>query len=166
MGLRLGKALRVIGFWIPLFALGIALHESLHALAVLVLGSHPVLVVRPWPLMFFPALTIGIHVQPVPAFDPTRQALDNVMGPGLAAALFAIAALSARHGPLRTALWANVFGLIFFAVIELADVVLDGRLEVGFLTAPEFNYGVPVLLALLAAFWSAGAAKAPRILPA
>jgi hypothetical protein len=148
---RVGAALLVIALWIPLFIAGMALHETLHAAAVLLLGSHPELVLRPWPFMFLPITTTGIHVQPVPAFDPIRQALDNVMGPGLAAVVFAVAALNVPRGAVRTALVANVLGLVFFAVIELADVLLDGRLEDGLLTAPEFNYGVPLLIALIAA---------------
>jgi hypothetical protein len=163
---RVGAALLVIALWIPLFIAGMALHEMLHAAAVLLLGSHPVLVLRPWPFMFLPITTTGIHVQAVPALDPLRQALDNFMGPGLAAALFGLAALNVPRGAVRTALVANVLGLVFFAAIELADVALDGRLEDGLLTAPEFNYGVPLLIALIAAVRSAGGKTRPAILRA
>ncbi len=163
---RVSTALLVIALWIPLFIAGMALHETLHAAVVLLLGSQPVLVLRPWPFMFLPMTTTGIHVQPVPAFDPVRQAVDNFLGPGLAAVLFALAALNVPRGAVRTALVANVLGLVFFAVIELADVMLDGRLEDGLLTAPEFNYGVPLLIALIAAAWSAAGKMRPAILHA
>jgi hypothetical protein len=152
----MSKALKVMALWVPLFAIGTALHESLHALAVLILGSHPVLVVRAWPFMLLPLTTTGIHVAAVPALDPYRQAADNLMGPGVAAALFALVAVNLPKGALRAALFANVLGLVFFAVIEFADVALDGRLETPLLSAPEFNYGVPILLALGVAFLSAG----------
>ena len=144
-------AFAILGLWLILFPVGMALHESLHALAVLALGSHPVLVLRPWPLSLLPLTIPGIHIQPVPDLDPTGQFVDNLLGPGLAAAIFAITALRVRHGVLRAALAANVLGLLFFALIESADVALDGRIEAAFLTSPEFNYGVPLLLALVVA---------------
>ncbi len=141
-----------MALWVPVFFIGMVLHESLHAIAVLALGSHPVLVVRPWTLALAPLSITGIHIQPVPQLDPTRQALDNVLGPGVAAVIVAAVAAWLRPGPLRLAVIATVLGLLFYTVIEPLDVVLDGRLEVGFLTAPEFNYGVPALLALMVSF--------------
>ena len=137
-----------MALWIPLFAIGTALHELLHAVAVLLLGSRPVLVLRPWPFALLPVTTTGVHIQPVPYFDPTRQFLDNLAGPGLAAALLGLVALTLPQGPLRLAAFATVLGLVFYAVIEPAYVVLDGRLDVDFLATPEVNYGVPILLAL------------------
>lgn len=151
-------ALAVVGLWFPLFVIGTVVHESLHALAVLLLGSHPVLVLRPWPMAMLPLTITGIHVQPVPALDPLRQGLDNLFGPAGAAILFGLAAWRLPHGPVRLAVVATALGLAFFAIIEPADVILDGRLEVGFLTAPEFNYGVPLLLAVAVAI----AAHLPR----
>ncbi|MGH7763549.1 MAG: hypothetical protein ACREOM_03905 [Candidatus Dormibacteraceae bacterium] len=43
---------------------------------------------------------------------------------------------------------------MFFAIIEPADVMLDGRLELGLLTTPEFNHGAPLFLALAIAISS------------
>jgi len=163
---RVGAAVLVIALWVPLFIAGMALHEALHALAVTLLGSRPELVLRPWPFTFLPITTTGIHVQPVPAFDPVRQAIDNVTGPGVAALVFALAAMNVPRGAVRTALLANVLGLVFFAIIELADVVLDGRLDDSLLTAAEFNYGVPLLIALIAAVRSAAGKTRPAILHA
>ncbi|HKV88791.1 MAG TPA: hypothetical protein VJT78_12410 [Candidatus Dormibacteraeota bacterium] len=157
----MGKAIRVVGLWLPLFFLAMALHESLHALAVMLLGSHPVLVLRPWQLALAPVSITGVHVQPVPALDPTRQALDNLAGPGVAAILLGVLALNLPKGALRLAVIANAFGLCFYAIIETLDVLLDGRLEVGFLTAPEFNYGVPLLIALAVAAIGVGRGR-PR----
>lgn len=131
-------------------------------LAVLLLGSQPILVVRPWPLALAPVAIPGIHVQPVPGFDSFRQALDNLMGPGLAAILLMLVVLNIPGRTLRAAVFANVLGLVFFAIIEPAYVMLDGRLELEFLTAPEFNYGVPLLLALIVAGRSAMANPPPR----
>jgi hypothetical protein len=143
-----GNALAVFGLCIPLFLAGMFVHESLHAAAVLLLGSHPVLVLRPWQLALAPLTIPGVHVQPVPALDPFRQGLDNLIGPGVAALIFGLIALKLPRGAVRLAMIATAFGLAFFAVIEPADVLLDGRLELPFLTAPEFNYGVPLLVAL------------------
>lgn len=148
------RALLVVGLWIPLFLVGMTLHEMFHAVAVLVLGSHPVLVLRPWQLGLVPLSITGVHVQPVPDLDPGRQALDNLLGPGVAAVLFSLAARQVRTGALRLALIATMLSLVFYAVIEVADVVLDGRLEIGLLTTPEFNYGVPMLLAVFVAIAS------------
>jgi hypothetical protein len=154
-------ALAVIAIWIPLFALGTVVHESLHAAAVLLLGSHPELVLRPWPLALIPLTITGIHVQPVPALDATGQFIDNIAGPGVAAILFGLVGLRLPRGTARHAVLATVLGLVFYALIEPADVVLDGRLEVGFLTAPEFNYGVPLLFAIVVACTSAWRASPP-----
>lgn len=157
--------LAVVALWIPLFVIGTAVHESLHAVAVLLLGSHPVLVLRPWPMALLPLTITGIHVQPVPALDPLRQGLDNFLGPAGAALLFGVVAWKLPFGPLRLAMLATALGLVFFAIIEVADVMLDGRLEVGFLTAPEFNYGVPLLLAVTVAALAPGARPGPRVRP-
>jgi hypothetical protein len=142
------RAISVIALWIPIFVLGIVVHESLHAIAVLLLGSHPALVLRPWAFSLLPLTITGIHVQPVPPLDPTRQLVDNLAGPGVAAILFGLVALKLPSGAFRRATAATVSSLVFYALIEAADVVLDGRLEAGFLTSPEFNYGVPLLIAL------------------
>jgi hypothetical protein len=161
---HLTYGLAVMAMWIPLFVLGTAVHELLHAVAVLFLGSQPELVLRPWPMALVPFSITGIHVQPVPALDDARQFIDNLAGPGGAAILFGLVALRLPRGVLRRAMLATVLGLVFYALIEAADVVLDGRLEPGFLTAPEFNYGVPLLLALAVAFTSRrrSAPPAPR----
>lgn len=134
--------------WVPVFVAGMVVHESLHAVAVAMLGSHPVLVLRPWAFSLVPITITGVHVQPVPALDATRQFVDNLAGPGVAAIFFSIVALKMPDGVVRRATIATVLGLVFYALIEPADIALDGRLEVGFLTTPELNYGVPLLLAL------------------
>ncbi|MFI5281642.1 MAG: hypothetical protein ACHQ0J_00755 [Candidatus Dormibacterales bacterium] len=157
---RFSSACAVIAVWVPLFVLGMIVHESLHAAAVLVLGSQPVLVLRPWAFALVPFTMTGVHVQAVPALDATRQFIDNLAGPGIAALLFGLAALKAPDGALRRAAIATTLGLVLYAVIEPADVALDGRLELGFLTSPEFNYGVPLLLAAVIAAFTA--LRAPR----
>lgn len=137
-----------MGLWLPIFVLGMFVHESLHAIAVLLLGSHPVLVLRPWAFSLIPLTITGVHIQPVPALDPTGQLVDNLAGPGVAGILFGLVALTLPRGVIRRATVATVLSLVFYALIEAADVLLDGRLDLGFLTAPEFNYGVPLLIAV------------------
>jgi hypothetical protein len=145
------QAFAVVALWIPIFLLGMIVHESLHAVAVLLLDSHPVLVLRPWTFALVPLTITGVHVEPVPPLDPTQQFVDNLFGPGLAAILFGLLTLKLPHGAIRRAAFATVLSLVFYSLIESADVLLDGRLDLGFLTAPEFNYGVPLLIALAVA---------------
>ena len=54
----------------------------------------------------------------------------------------------------RAAIGANVAILGFYALIEAADLLLEqlGDFDLGILTTPEFNYGVPLLIMLVAAF--------------
>jgi|SRR5579864_2075561 len=153
--------LAVVLAWVPLFVLGTIVHESFHAAAVWLLGSHPVLVLRPWAFALFPVTITGVHVQAVPGLTATGQFIDNFAGPALAAIVFGLLALKLPEGAVRRAAIATVLGLVFYALVEPADVVLDGRLELGFLTAPEFNYGLPLLLAVAVAARSSLGAR-PR----
>ena len=157
----MGPALKTLAAWLPLFLVAMALHESLHAAAVLTLGSRPELVVRPWALALASVSLPSVHVAAAPPLDLNRQALDNLAGPGLAALVLLAAALGARGRWLVAALAANAAGLASYALIEPAYVLLDGRLDVEFLGTPEVNYGVPLALAVVAALW-AGAAPADQ----
>ena len=49
------------------------------------------------------------------------------------------------------ALIANVVILVFYAIIELGDLLLEQvwNTDVSLLTTPEFNYGVPLLVIVL-----------------
>ena len=53
-----------------------------------------------------------------------------------------------RETTARYALWANVLILFFYALIEAGGLLLEERanFDVSLLTAPEFNYGVPLLI--------------------
>jgi hypothetical protein len=147
-------ALKTLAAWLPLFLVGLACHESLHGVAVLLLGSHPELVVRPWAFSVLPLTWPSVHVAALPPLDLNRQALDNLAGPGIAALGFLTATALARGRVLKAALAANAAGLAFYALIEPAYLLLDGRLDVDFLGTPEVNYGVPLALALVAALWA------------
>ena len=147
--------------WLPLFLVAMALHESLHAMSVLALGAHPELAVRPWAFALLPLSLPSVHVAAAPPLDLNRQAVDNLAGPGLAALALLGATLGAHGRWLIAALAANAAGLAFYALIEPAYVLLNGRLDVDFLGTPEVNYGVPLALAVVAALW-AGAAPADQ----
>jgi hypothetical protein len=55
---------------------------------------------------------------------------------------------------VRIALVANVVILIFYAVIEAGDLWLESvyDIDLPILTTPEFNYGVPALVILVAVY--------------
>lgn len=154
----MAAALKTLAVWLPLFLAGLLAHESLHGLAVLVLGSHPELVVRPWAFALLPLTWPSVHVAALPPLDLQRQAVDNLAGPGLAGAGFLAATLAARGRVLKAALAANAGALAFYALVEPGYLLLDGRLDVDFLGSAEVNYGVPLALALLAALYAGAAA--------
>lgn len=151
-----------LGLAVALFFPGLILHESLHLVVLHLVGGQGALIVRPWPFALVNLSLPSLHVQPIPALDFGRQLAVNFLGPALAAVLFAIPLLYVRDRRLRLALGASVGVLIFYAVIESADLLFDSYLnqDVGVLGTPEFNYGVPLAIciaaALLAAFGRPG----------
>jgi hypothetical protein len=85
----------------------------------------------------------------------------------VAALLIAIPLIGVRDQRLRLALLANVGVLIFYAAVEVGDLVADSILnvDVAVLGTPEFNYGVPLTIyigaALLAASGVTGSGRSP-----
>ena len=78
-----------------------------------------------------------------------------------AVALLGVLTLAVRGRVARAALVANLFVLAFYAVIEPVDVLLDATIGgAPFLLWAEFNYGVPLLVFLLAAFLASRRAPA------
>jgi hypothetical protein len=115
-------------------------------------GGTGALIVRPWHLGLFDATTYALHVQPDQPIGLERQLLVNFLGPALAAVPLALLLLYVRERVVRIALAANVAILVFYAVIEAGDLWLESKFEIDapILTAPEFNYGVPALIILVA----------------
>jgi len=138
-----------------LFVMGFATHEVMHLLVLYAVGGTGALVVRPWHLGLFDATTYALHVQPDQPIGLVRQLLVNFLGPTLAAVPLAVLLLyvrGVRERAVRIALAANVAILVFYALIEAGDLWLESAVGVdaSILTAPEFNYGVPALIILLA----------------
>ncbi len=138
-----------------LFVMGFATHEVMHLLVLYAVGGTGALVVRPWHLGLFDATTYALHVQPDQPIGLVRQLLVNFLGPTLAAVPLAVLLLyvrGVRERAVRIALGANVAILVFYALIEAGDLWLESAVGVdaSILTAPEFNYGVPALIMLLA----------------
>ena len=135
-----------------LFIVAFATHEVMHLLVLYAVGGTGALIVRPWHLGLFDATTYALHVQPDQPIGLERQLLVNFLGPALAAVPLALLLLYVRERAVRIALAANVAILVFYAVIEAGDLWLESRFEIDapILTAPEFNYGVPALIILLA----------------
>jgi hypothetical protein len=134
------------------FLVAFATHEVMHLLVLYAVGGTGALIVRPWHLGLFDATTYALHVQPDQPIGLARQLLVNFLGPALAAVPLAVLLLYVRERAVRIALVANVAILVFYAVIEAGDLWLESKFEIDapILTAPEFNYGVPALIILLA----------------
>ena len=135
-----------------LFLVAFATHEVMHLLVLYAVGGTGALIVRPWHLGLFDATTYALHVQPDQPIGLARQLLVNFLGPALAAVPLAALLLYVRERAVRIALAANVAILVFYAVIEAGDLWLESKFEIDapILTAPEFNYGIPALIILVA----------------
>jgi hypothetical protein len=83
-----------------------------------------------------------------------RQLLVNFLGPALAAVPLVVLLMQVRERVVRMALAANVVILAFYAVIEAGYLLLEstGSFDLPILSTPEFNYGVPALVVLIAAY--------------
>ena len=146
------NAFRTLLLSLLLFIVGFATHEVTHLLVLYGVGGTGALIVRPWHLALFDASIYALHVQPDQPIGLTRQLLVNFFGPALAALPLAILLLYVRERSVRIALAANVAILVFYAVIEAGDLWLESAfgIDAPILTAPEFNYGVPAVIILLA----------------
>jgi hypothetical protein len=149
----------VAGLAIALFPACLLLHELDHLLLLRLLGGHGELIVRPWRAQFLPLTLPAVHVTGAGELAlPARLAFD-FGGPGFVALALTMVAIGLRSRLLATALIANAAILVFYALIEAGDVVLDfAGSEAGVLGWEEFNYGVPLLVVLVAA---AAAARLP-----
>lgn len=146
--------LRVIVLSVLLFAGAFGTHEVMHLLVLYAVGGHGSIVVRPWRMGLFDATIYALHAQPEEPVGLFRQFVVNLLGPLLAAVPLGVLLLYVREPVVRIALWANVTILVFYAIIEAADLVLESAYEVDLpiLTTPEFNYGVPALIIVIGAF--------------
>jgi len=141
-------AIRVLILSLLLFVVGFGAHEVLHLLLIYAVGSSGSIIARPWQMGFLPFSIYALHAQPAEPLDVVRQSIVNFFGPFLAAVPFAALLWYVREPIPFAALTANVVILVFYAVIELADLLLEKVWNTDFslLTTPEFNYGVPLLV--------------------
>ncbi len=133
---------------ILLFIVGFGAHEVLHLLVIYAVGSDGSIIVRPWRMGYLPVTIYALHAQPAQQLDLVRQSIVNFFGPAIAAVPFMALLLYVREPIPVAALIANVVILLFYAVIELGDLLLEKvwDADVSLLTTPEFNYGVPLLV--------------------
>ena len=144
---------RVLLLSVLIFIAAFGAHEVMHLLVLYAVGGHGSMIVRPWRLGLVDATIYSLHVRPDQPIGMVRQLLVNFLGPMLAAVPFAILLFYVREPVVRLALWANVAILVFYALIEAGDLVVESvfELDLSILTTPEFNYGVPALIILVAA---------------
>jgi hypothetical protein len=146
-------AVRVLILSVLIFAGAFGAHEVMHLLVIYAVGGQGSIVVRPWRLGLIDFTIYALHAQPSQPLDVTRQAIVNFFGPFLAAVPLAALLVYVRERVAVAALIANVVILVFYAIIEAGDLLLENvyNTDVPFLTWPEFNYGVPVLIIVLTA---------------
>ena len=144
---------RVLLLSVLLFVAAFGAHEVMHLVVLYAVGGHGSMIVRPWRLGLVDATIYSLHVRPDQPIGLIRQLLVNFLGPVLAAVPFAFLLFYVREPVVRLALWANVAILAFYALIEAGDLVVESvfELDLSILTTPEFNYGVPALIILIAA---------------
>ncbi len=144
---------RVLLLSVLLFVAAFGAHEVMHLLVLYAVGGHGSMIVRPWRMGLVDATIYSLHVRPDQPIGLIRQLLVNFLGPVLAAVPFAFLLFYVREPVVRLALWANVAILAFYALIEAGDLAVESvfELDLSILTTPEFNYGVPALIILIAA---------------
>jgi len=143
---------RVLVLSLLVFVAAFGAHEVLHMLLIYAVGGSGAIIVRPWRMGYVDFTIYALHAQPSQQLDVVRQSIVNFFGPFLAAVPFAALLLYVRHPIALPALVANVVILVFYAVIELSDLLLEqvGNTDLSLLTTPEFNYGVPLLIIVIA----------------
>lgn len=143
---------RVLVLSLLVFVAAFGAHEVLHLLLIYAVGGSGAIVVRPWRMGYVDFTIYALHAQPSQQLDLVRQSIVNFLGPFLAAIPFAALLLYVRHPVALAALLANVLILVFYAIIELGDLLLEQvwDTDIPLLTTPEFNYGVPLLIIVVA----------------
>ena len=138
--------LRVLILSVLVFVAAFGAHEVMHLLLIYAVGGQGSIVVRPWPMGYVNLTIYALHAQPAQELDVVRQSIVNFFGPFLAAVPLAALLWYVREPIPFAALAANVVILVFYAVVELGDLLLEKvwNTDVSLLTTPEFNYGVPL----------------------
>jgi hypothetical protein len=144
-------ALRVLILSLLIFIAAFGAHEVMHLLLIYAVGGSGSIIVRPWRMGYLPFTIYALHAQPNEQLDVVRQSIVNFFGPFLAAVPLAALIWYVREPVPLAALIANVIILVFYAAVELGDLLLEKvwNTDASFLTTPEFNYGVPLLVVAL-----------------
>src|SRR5947209_11755438 len=142
---------RVVIVSLLLFVAAFGAHEVMHLLLIYAVGAQGSIIARPWHLGYLDVWIWSLHAQPTQPLDLVRQSIVNFFGPFLAAIPFAVLLLYVREPIPAAALIANVVILVFYAAIELGDLLLEKvwNTDVPMLTTPELNYGVPLAIIVL-----------------
>ena len=141
-------SLRVLILSVLVFVGAFGSHEVMHLLVIYAVGGSGSIIVRPWQLGLVNFSIPSLHAQPAQPLDVTRQTIVNALGPLLAAVPLGALLWWVREPVPVAALLANAAILVFYAAIEAGDLILERvyNTDVAWLTWPEFNYGVPVLI--------------------
>jgi hypothetical protein len=137
---------RVLVLSVLIFAGAFGTHEVMHLLVIYAVGGSGSIIVRPWQLGLVNLSIPSLHAQPAQTLDFTQQTIVNALGPLL---------WWVREPVPVAALIVNVVILVFYAAIEAGDLILERiyHMDVSWLTWPEFNYGVPLLIIGLTVLW-------------
>jgi hypothetical protein len=163
MNVAVVRFARAFGLAVLLFPVGLATHEVAHLAVFSAFGVPVSLVVTSWKLGTTGVPIWGLHAAPGAPISLTVLAVNNAVGPLVAAALLAVLAMAVdrRSRAARAALLANVLALVFFSAIELAYPLLEevAHGDADVLLLPELNYGA--VLAILLATTAAAFIRAP-----
>src|SRR3989441_10894779 len=139
---------RVVIVSLLLFVAAFGAPEGMFLPLLSAVGAQGSIIARPWHLGSLDVWICSLHAQPTQPLDLVPQSIVNFFGPFLAAVPFAALLWYVRQPIALAALIANVVILVFYAIIELGDLLLEQvwNTDVSLLTTPEFNYGVPLLV--------------------
>ena len=146
--------IRVLVLSLLLFVGAFGTHEVMHLLVIYAVGGSGSIIERPWQMGLVNFSLPSLHAQPAHPLDLTSQTIVNALGPLLAAVPLGALLWWVREPVPVAALIANVVILVFYAAIEAGDLILERvyHMDVSWLTWPEFNYGVPLLVIGLTVF--------------
>ena len=157
---RFSKSVQAVILSYILLLAGLAIHEVAHLVVLFALGKTGALLIVPWRLGITDYYIHGLHVAPSPPLTVADQILLNFSGPIIAIVPFAFLLYYVKERIPRVAIHANIFVLIFFAILESGYEFLEFALNrgIGILGSPEFNIGVPILIILIMVYmkiWNA-----------
>lgn len=153
---RLAPRVRALLLGAALLPVGLATHEVMHLAVFAVLGRRAELVTAPWQLRLIDVRAFSLHAAVAGTVPVGIQALDNALGPLLAAALLALLRSQVSDAVARSALLANICVQVFFAVLETTYPLLEGvvHVDADVLLTPELTYGSVLTILLTVTLFS------------